>query len=68
MYLYCKNRTNAVKDGMELSESVENSHGTNPTIIGGNNLGVTKEQIMKSEFQLPDQNQNSEKQLKEFYS
>lgn len=68
MYLYCKNRNNKV-DGMELSESsIENSNGTNPTIIGGNNLGVTKEQIMKSEFQLPDQNQNSDKQLQQFYS
>jgi hypothetical protein len=36
MYLYCKNRNNAVKDGMELSESVENSHGTHPTVMGPN--------------------------------
>ena len=37
------------------------------TIIG-NKIGVTKEQIMQSEFKLPDENENSEMQLKEFYS
>jgi hypothetical protein len=50
MYLYCKNKNNAVKNGMELSESIENSNGTNPTVIGPNDRGPTREQIMKSEF------------------